>query len=295
MDPDGRGSRHSQPVTRRSFLAGVVVSPTWIGFAAGRARGQKVDPPREGNPAGRLDAMRWLAGGVKVSEVVNGQPGRPIPLRPEPLLRYSDPPRHIHDSTLWAWGETGRPRAILKIEHMPLSDDPHRWVHGVAALAAGRIEVEFRDGRRWRSSRPGLELVAIPGAPAPAGSGGLRLGQLKEISRRFSASEIAGPARGRLQLRLMPRPLLRYDGSGARDGAIFGIAYGTNPSVLLAIEAREDDGDPGWRYGLARHGDGDFTVTLDGRDVWKQPPIGPLPASLPTYMNRWVPASDEAK
>jgi hypothetical protein len=146
------------------------------------------------------------------------------------------------------------------------------------------------------SSRPGLELATVTGAAATAASDGLRLGQMKDIARRFSASEYAGPVRGRLQLRLMPRPLHRYAASapGPRDGALFGFAYGTNPDVLLAIEAHEAEAGPGWWYGLARLGGGDFTVNLDGREVWNRPGADP-PAERETYMNRWVAASDEAK
>jgi len=232
--------------------------------------------------------MRALAASIKLSELPEGRPSVPVVLRTDPLERYNDPPRRIGDATLWGWGEVGRPRAVLKVEHMPDRPESTRWVLGLVSLAPARITVEFVDGQQWTSKRSGVDMATIPHAPAPGASDAVRIGQMRTLCRRFAASEYAGPVRGRLQLRLMPKPLARYsdDRTGIQDGALFAFAYGTNPDVLLVIESgREHDKPPAWHYGLARLGGGQPLVTLDGKEVWSQTGADP-PAQLETYMNR---------
>jgi hypothetical protein len=244
----------------------------------------------------RLKAMRSLAQSIKVSPIVDDKAGPPVALKPEPLLRYNDPPRGIHDATLWAWGERGRPRAVLKVEHYPGHIAARRWVFGIVSLAPERVSIEFDDGKHWESRRTGLEPHKIEGAPTPAGSGALRLGQMKDLVRRFSASENAGPARGRLQLRVMPKPVVRYSDpdSGLIDGAVFALAYGTNPDVLLLIEARgQGRSAVAWHYDLGRLGGAETVVTLDGKEIWRHPFADP-PSERETYMNRWLAARDKA-
>jgi hypothetical protein len=163
-----------------------------------------------------------------------------------------------------------------------------RWLYGIVSLSPDLIRVEGDEAWNWSSSRPGLDLRDIPRSPNPVESEALRLSQMREIARRFEAHEEAGLARGRLQLRLLPKPVYRYadPASGLRDGAIFGFAYGTNPDLLLVVELRQQgDSGPKWRYGLARLGGGETIVSLDGQEVWSQPGANP-PARKETYMNR---------
>ena len=94
----------------------------------------------------------------------------------------------------------------------------------------------------------------------------------------------------------MPKPLHRFTDpdSGVIDGALFAFAYGTNPDVLLILEAQEEgEGPPVWHYDLGRLGGAETIVTLDGNEVWTQLFADP-PSELDTYMNRWLAASAEA-
>ena len=58
--------------------------------------------------------MKRCAQSLKVTES-----DKPVSLVAEPILRYDDKARVIQDSTIWAWGATGRPRAVLKLELNP--------------------------------------------------------------------------------------------------------------------------------------------------------------------------------
>jgi hypothetical protein len=69
----------------------------------------------------------------------------------------------------------------------------------------------------------------------------------------------------------MPQPVYRYAhaDSGVIDGALFALAYGTNPEVLIQIEARSGDArNDRWVASFARVGGGDTTVRRGDRIVW---------------------------
>lgn len=251
-------------------------SLTWLVLLAAPAVG--AEPGTE-----RLEEMRRLAREITLIDA----DGRTAELRTEPIVRYDDQLRHIEDASLWIFGGQGRPTAALKVEIY----SGGRALHGLVSLAPGELTAKS-DGWRWSSTRPGVVLRPIPNAPAPADSERARLIQLREISRRFSGYQIDGNERGRLQLRLLSRPIHRYSDrdAGLQDGAIFALANGTNPDVLILIESRPAAGasTPSWHYGFARLGGSPAWISLDNKEVLSLTSAYP-PAELDTYMNRVFP------
>ena len=244
----------------------------WAGAAAG-----------DDSHAARMKVMTRHAQALKLTES-----DRPVPLLAEPIFRYDDKARGIQDSTIWAWGPRGRPSAVLKLEVNPARPTDRHWLYGIVSLSPKPIKVEGNDGWQWSASGPGLVLHDLAGAPPPAATESLRLSQMKRLSRRFEAYEYSGP-HGRLQLRILAHPIHRYaDPSVALvDGAIFGFAYGTNPDLLLVIEAtRQRDAAPKWQYAVARLGAGKLFLNIDRKEVWSETGTG-IPASKETYMNRF--------
>src|SRR5262249_57146973 len=73
-------------------------------------------------------------------------------------------------------------------------------------------------------------------------------------------------------LRLLPAPLYRYPEarSGVTDGALFTLVSnaGTDPEVLLLIEAREVGGKLRWEYACGRFSDRSLYVQRRDKDVW---------------------------
>ena len=239
----------------------------------------------------RLKKMVTLAKAVTVAEL-DGRKRTFVGPIPNPVFRYDDPARGFEDGTIWAFGDKGRPLALMKVEFHQEAPHPSAVVYGVASLASETITVKGEDGWRWASTKPGLAMTAIPDAPVPADSETRRLIQMRALTRRFAAAEDDGPVFGKLTLRLLPKPLCRYEeqASGIQDGAIFSLANGTNPDILIAIEATRPAGTTGagaYRYGIARIGGSTLSVTLDGRTVWTQP-RAPIPTTLPAYTNRIV-------
>ena len=94
----------------------------------------------------------------------------------------------------------------------------------------------------------------------------------------------AGSSSGSSPSRSTAIPTLPPACSTARSSA---TRYGTNPDMLLVIEARKPgDAQPEWQYGIARLGAGRLFLDLDQKQVWAEGGTG-IPANLGTYMNRF--------
>ena len=271
--------------TRRSFLA-------LLAALIGPAASAQDEAEGRDKSALRLETMRRLAKEVKVCVITDGKPGPPLPLRTEPLLRYSNAAGNLVDGTLWRWGERGRPAAVLKLGFRGPArvrgfgtsmSRPCRRRPSTSSLAMAW---------RWSSRPPGeFQPRAVPGAPAPAGSPAQRLTQARAIARRFSVS-LQAPKPGRIQQRLLTQPLDRYGDpeAGLLDGVLFAFVGATNPNVLLVLEAwSEGAGIRTWRYALARESNVEETALLDGKPVWRASFLS-SPANAELYMGRSMPA-----
>lgn len=214
-----------------------------------------------------------------------------VDLVPEPVLRYADNTRQIHESSLWIWGKAGRPSAILAIEFYTNEPRGPRWLYEIASLSTERIAVQRRSDLNWTADEPGLDLQPITGADPAADRPARRLLQMKELQRRFGAHEWT-PGEGRIQLRPLATPLHRYESSKDKliDGAIFSFANGTNPEIFLVLEAHQESGNSAtWKFGLAQMTGAVVTVELDGKTIWNRGEADP-PAIRASYANGWIAA-----
>jgi len=250
-----------------------IVSTALVGLCLTVSPARAQDAPAE-TPSARSAAMRGLAEAVTLAPAREGAKSELIP---EPIYRFDDPARRFSDGSLWAFGRSGRPDALLCLSLEKNERGELKWVHELTSLSGGPVAAASRHGSGrwlWNPTEPGVVLRPLPGDRPPADDGGTRLRQMREAARRFKAFESLDPARNdpsdRFELRLLPRPVLRYQDpkAGLLDGAVFLLAYGRNPEVALLIEARrEDRGGPAWFYGLARIGAARFRVSLDGREI----------------------------
>jgi hypothetical protein len=212
-------------------------------------------------------------------------------LAPDPVLRYTDPTRKTYESGLWIWGE-GRPSAIMAIEYYPMNPIGQKWLVEIASLSADRITADCDSHIQWTADKPGLDLKPIPESPKPADRPAGRLIQMKQLQRRFAAVEFSIIG-GRIELRPLATPIHRYEdkAAGVIDGAILSFGNGTNPEVLLTLEAHGANGVADrWQYSLAQMSGAEAAVELDGKEIWRRPNADP-PAIRDSYVNAWI--SDE--
>jgi hypothetical protein len=213
----------------------------------------------------RLKAMQQIAERFKV-QASEGEERKEVPLIEAPILRFNDPAREFHDATLWAWGESGRPLCLLAIEQY----GDRSWFEFIA-LSSQRFTAEA-DGLRWTPRASSIELQPFPDASPAPDKAPQRLVQMKELLGQLAAYEV-GRTGSRYELRLMPRPLHRYNDDKAEvvDGAIFAFAYGTNPELLAVIEARGAAAFAQWQIGFARCGTAEQHVLLKGKEIFTLP------------------------
>ena len=194
-----------------------------------------------------------------------------IELLPNPLLTYGDAARNNEAGTLWAWGKSGRPVAFLELYRSIGKDQP--WVHAQTLTSPELIQLDAPTGQRWTPKKSHFVLKDVPDSPEVGNHPAVRLRQMKEISRRFESHQFWDPNNSRFEMRLLVQPVLRYQDEPAKviDGAVFVLAHGTNPEVLVQIEADAAQQPPRWKYSLARLGSAEMHVLLDGKEVWNDP------------------------
>jgi hypothetical protein len=233
------------------------------------------DPPApdESERAARLKEAEMHVADLKMVLARTGEGVLPAEVQPidKPLLTYGDTARSNADGTLWAWGRMGRPLVLMETYRNTYAQQNR--VNAISLTSTERVTLTVSVGQVWAPKRTQIEFQPLSSATEPEEREAARLRQLRELSRRFAAHEFWDPDNSRFELRLLAQPVHRYSDAqaGLADGAVFVLANGTNPEVLLLIEAlAKSNAGSRWQYGLARLGSAELHVSLDGREVWKQ-------------------------
>jgi hypothetical protein len=258
---------------------------------------------RDISNARRLREMREVVQKLACFDVA-GSGRKRLPLLPAPLHRWTDPAREYSDGTLWAWGGSGRPSALFTLELHKDTKHNIYWSYEFITLAQGPVAVEGSgltpleidhatavEGAelRWSPRDTILEFHPLPKAPKAASTAAARQRQTRELLKRFAACEYLGDEPTQYELRLLPQPIHRYADppAGLVDGAIFVYAYGTNPEIVLVLEAQSVAGArPVWQYGCARMTTASPEVTLDGKPIWTLPKATQTPDAA--YTCGWL-------
>lgn len=195
-------------------------------------------------------------------------------LPPVPVFRWRNAARGQEgEAMMVVWAHNGRPVAAASI--YPWQG---KMIHEFDSLSRG-AKLFARDGDAvvWAPQAAGVEFKSVPKAPAPAKTAAERLRQMKAIAEGFKATMTGWAAddSDQEELRLLPRPLLRYDFAGVKDrdpdlldGALFAYAQGTDPEVVLALEAVGPAGKAEWQCAFARATSGGLAVKLGDEVVW---------------------------
>lgn len=218
----------------------------------------------------------------------NSPDKRPVGLIDPPLLAYGEPTRQNEIGTLWAFGDAGRPVVFVELFRAP--PEPGKksvWRHALTLTSPRTPVMATPIGTDWTPQKAQIEPTPFGEAPAPHETESVRLRQMKGLARRFSAHEFWDPNNSRFELRLLVQPVHRYSDpkGGLHDGAAFIIAHGTNPEVVLMVEALGDTlRQSRWHYSLARLSSAELHVQLDGKEVSRQDRTrGPLTKPTDPY------------
>jgi hypothetical protein len=230
------------------------------------------DDMAESSPEQRLAFAVKAAGVYQLHVPVRDKSA--VTLNAQPLLRWNNLVVREDDGMLFLWTEGEKGRPIAGAQFFLQGPD---WHHEFQSLCPDRFEARLQRGQLadwiWQPARGGVEFVAAERIDASADSAGQRLRQMRSIAERFNAAvDQDEKFESSEQLRLLTSPIYRYAAKeqGILDGTIFAFVQGTNPEVLMLIEAANEDAPANvWRYGFARMSCFYLRVREFDQVVWK--------------------------
>ncbi len=195
-----------------------------------------------------------------------------LELKREPIYRWTNPTRvggQVGEVFVWLY--RGRPDAVGSIFSHPAEGRQRVMCHELHSLSTQVLVVDREAAEHWVPQALGVDLKPVEGAPAPAGSASQRAAQMRSLSREFSGRSRSDQGVA-WELRLLPQPLYRYESTDpdVLDGALFALvsSAGTDPEILLLLEARKGPTGPRWVFGAARFSDMNLWLTHKGKEVW---------------------------
>jgi hypothetical protein len=219
-------------------------------------------------------------------------PDEPLTLQETPVLRWNQPVRGGDDGAVYVWLRDGTPAMIGTMFCWP-HPDGYRVVTNEFHSLLSEPMTAVRDGKVVWTPRDGITWNEFGRAPAPAATSVQRLIQMRQLANRFRGENLDDETGQTWPLRLLRQPLFRVDLSdqdtvsedGVLDGALFALASGTDPEILLLIEARTTANGDGWRWALAGFSDRPLTAWLDGEEVWSVERAHPTQTTPHTILN----------
>jgi len=213
------------------------------------------------------DSRKTLERITKGYQLFHGANGAPLEMESEPVLRWPNSTRDTHEGATFVWTLDGRPEAIGCVW-----ENGGFWAHAFHSLSDSKLVAKYNRSTFWQTDKAGIEFSRFPEAPDPADSAVKRLGQMKDLARRFRCG-LTEVGRKSEELRFLPRPLYRYktERKDLIDGALFAYVQGTDPEVVLVLEAAHRDGKSEWRYVLTRRTGMAVEADLDGKPIWSVP------------------------
>jgi hypothetical protein len=252
-------------MSRRWFLIAPLALGLLAAGAPGRAPGPD-DPKPEPKPAAPKAAdtipnpenieaayKLGLAAAAEYEIRVGGEKKKPLELLRESKLKWSDPAHSDVQGNLFLWTRDGRPQVVGCI---------YKWFAPVAQMehefhsfAEEPLSATFHGKPVWKTGEAGVKFVDVPDASAPAANEAQRVLQLRQLAKEFSATAKYRKDTNDTELRLLPQPIHRYavPQEGVLNGGLFAFVRGTDPELLLLIEARgKDVSTARWQFAATR-------------------------------------------
>jgi hypothetical protein len=232
--------------------------------------GSRAQRPAE-TPANRENieaALKLTQAAAAEYEMRVADDDKPLELRREPVLRWSNPARGEVHGNVFLWTRNGRPLVVGSLFKW---FSPHTHMsHEFQSLAEKPLRATFHDKPVWKTSEAGLRFVDLPEAAAPVASEAQRLLQLMQLAKDFAGSKKERDS-DQEELRLLPQPIHRYatPKQGILNGALFAFVQGTDPEIFLLIEARgKNAASARWQFAATRMNSVELRLRHRGRQVW---------------------------
>jgi len=249
---------------RKTAIA-LVLSLLLVGFAATQDDKPPSTAEKEQIEAA-LKLTREAAG--KYQFTIGEEEESSVKLLPEPVLRWSNPSVGEIHGNVFLWTRNTRPVAVGSLFKW---FSPHTHTsHEFQSLSEQTFTASYDGKDVWAVKQPGVKFMALDKVEAPADSAPRRLVQMRAIARRFSGEETTREGEDQ-KLRLLPQPIYRYQApkEDVVDGGIFAFVLGTDPEILLQLEARADrEGNSRWYFAAGRMQNIVLRLKVDDHEVW---------------------------
>jgi hypothetical protein len=195
-----------------------------------------------------------------------------LELKREPVYRWTNPTRVGGQvGEVFVWTYRGRPEVVGSIFSHPANGNQRVMCHELHSLSLAVLVVDRKAAEQWVPQAAGVDLKPVQGAPRPAATPTLRLAQMRSLAREFSGKSLSDSGQT-WELRLLPQPLYRYESTDpdVLDGALFTLvsSAGTDPEIILVLEARAGEPAPRWVFGAARFSDMNLWLNHKDQEVW---------------------------
>jgi hypothetical protein len=247
-----------------TILFGLAATCPWGAFAQPPDSEPAVKEPAAKVPTTFRELMD--AAVTQVEIFASGDPDEAA--KPLVALRWANNARGSEDGLTVLYVHGGRPLATACLYPWD-----KKLIHDLESLSRAKI-VGRREGEVvWQPQTTGIEFAEIPDAPDVAETPAQRLRQLRSLADQFQSSMLGWKADStdREELRLLPRPLYRYEAKAGPvlDGAVFAFVMGTDPESLLLIEAvKGPSGAATWEFAFARRTSGELEGRHQDKVVW---------------------------
>ena len=262
------------PIKLRPWI--VCVGCVLLGVGGTAARPQQPETPKD-QPEAKKSAWlheNYLQDASEYDFFLDEPRRQKLELRREPVMRWTS--SGDYNGEVYVWTHRGSAAVVGCIFSGPRGKTARSVMHEFHSVAPVPLHSDKKGGSRWSAEEPGITLEPILGAPEPAKTQARRLTQMRDLARRFTAQVDREGARS--EMRLLPQPIYRYEiadeDAAVIDGAIFTFVWtaGTDPEVLLVIEARRTDRGVRWEYAPARFTNREAWLKYQDKEVWRADP-----------------------
>ena len=229
-------------------------------------------PDKSPEVAARYESLKRSV--IEYSFAAGEPPGEQLELIKEPVLRWNNPISGDKDGMVAVWTLRGRPVVLCQ----GFISKQDIWWHEFQSLSEKPFAASLREEVFWQPERAGVEWQRLADAAAPAPNPAGRLRQMKTLAGEFTAAVhfkavSTDNATTRHELRLLPQPLYRYSSPDdlVVDGGLFAFVQGTNPEVVLLVEARGKESAQAWHYALAPASAYEVEASRSGAKIWGVP------------------------
>jgi len=242
----------------------------------GLARPQQPETPKDQSKNERTAWLHevYLREASAYKFFLDDQKRQKLKLRREPVMRWTSD--GDYNGEVYVWTNQGAATIVGCIFSGPRGKNARRIMHEFHSLSPNPLYAGERGGSGWLPQEPGIRLEPVPDAPEPAKNQARRLAQMRDLARRFTSQ--VQRENSKWKMRLLTQPIYRYEISDEKspvvDGAVFAFLWtaGTDPEVLIAIEARSTDKGVRWYYAPARFTNCEAWLQYQGKEVWRADP-----------------------